>query len=55
MAEMEEGQEKRKGGKGKLLAILEVTQSADPVRDAAERQIASLEVQLVELRRQLGA
>ncbi len=39
---------------GKLLTIFEVTRSVDPTRDAAERQIAGLEAQLAELRRQLG-
>lgn len=39
---------------GKLLAIFEVTRSVDPARDAVERQIADLESQLVELRRQLA-
>ncbi len=39
---------------GKLLTIFEVTRSVDPARDAAERQIAGLEAQLAELRRQLG-
>lgn len=40
---------------GKLLAIFEVTRSGDPVRDEAKRQIARLEAQLAELRRQLSS
>jgi transcriptional regulator with XRE-family HTH domain len=38
----------------KLLALFEVTRSSDPVRDAAERQIAELEGRIAELRRSLG-
>ena len=39
---------------GKFLAIFEVTRTVDPLRDAAERQIAGLEAQLGDLRRQLN-